>query len=226
VTCVSKYLKQETMKIFNPAREMEVIYNFIDTSRYKRIRMDDIPGFIKKGEKVLMHISNFRPVKNIPNIIGIFNRVRKHLKARLVLIGEGPEICRARALVEKLDIAGEVFFMDRQENIIPFLSVADIYLLPSKSESFGLSALEAMSCGVPVIGTSEGGLKELVEDGKSGFIFEPDDLDSMSEAALKILTDRQFGEKMKFEARERAKLFDAEIIVPGYESLYRKILND
>ena len=226
ITCVSNYLKETTAKIFKINKEMEVIYNFVDTGKYKRT--DDNRrniDFIDKDDKVIMHISNFRPVKRIESIVKVFYSVSKSVKSKLLLVGDGPDICKIRSMVNKLNLQNKVLFLGIQENIIPLLSISDVYMLPSKSEGFGLSALEALSCEVPVIGTNVGGLKEVIENGKSGFIFNPEDIDSMSEAAIKILCNTDTRVKMGAEARKRAKLFDSKLIVPKYLEYYKKILN-
>ncbi|OFW51375.1 MAG: N-acetyl-alpha-D-glucosaminyl L-malate synthase BshA [Actinobacteria bacterium RBG_13_35_12] len=225
VTCVSNYLKETTARIFEINKEMEVIYNFVDTEKYKRTAGNrrDIK-FVGKDDKVIMHISNFRPVKRIENIVKVFSIVSKEVKSKLLLVGDGPDICRIRIMVNKLNLEDKVLFMGIQENIIPLLNISDVYMLPSKSEGFGLSALEALSCEVPVIGTNVGGLKEVVEHGKSGFIINPEDIDSMSEAAIKILGSEETRSKMGAEARKRAKLFDSRLIVPKYLEYYKKIL--
>jgi len=226
ITCVSEYLKDATRKIFGIDREMRVIYNFVDTNKYKRAaHYKDNMNFIKKDEKVIIHISNFRPVKKIDSVIKVFYRINKELNSRLLLVGDGPDICLARDLVDRLGLGGKVVFLGRQENIIPLLSVSDLFLLPSTSESFGLSALEALSCEVPVIGTSIGGLKEVVLNGRCGFVFPPDDIDAMSKAALEILSNKNLMDKMRFEARKRAKRFDSRIIIPQYIKYYEEVLN-
>ena len=227
VTCVSNYLKETTKKIFSTDKEMEVIHNFVDTEKYKRTSKNrENIEFVGRDEKVIMHISNFRPVKRIENIVKVFYLVSKEVKSKLLLVGDGPDICRIRSLVCKLNLEDKVLFLGIQENIIPLLNTSDVYMLPSKSEGFGLSALEALSCGVPVIGTNVGGLKEVVEHGRSGFIFDPGDIDSMSEAVIKILGSKEIRLKMGIESRKRAKLFDSKLIVPQYLKYYKKILNN
>jgi N-acetyl-alpha-D-glucosaminyl L-malate synthase BshA len=167
VTCVSNYLKEATSKVFKINKEMKVIYNFVDTSKYKRINVDRKKfGFIDEDDMVITHISNFRPVKKIENIVKVFSRVSEELKSKLILAGDGPELCKIRNMVKELNLEDKVFFTGIQEDIISILSISDLYMLPSKSEGFGLSALEALSCEVPVIGTGLGGLKEVIEQGK------------------------------------------------------------
>ena len=226
VTCVSNYLKETTKKTFKIDKEIEVIHNFVDTERYKRTDKNRMNmDFIDKDEKVIMHISNFRRVKNINNIIKVFCLVSREVKSKLILVGDGPDMCNIRGMTSKLNLKDKVIFMGIQDNIIPLLNICDLYMLPSKSEGFGLSALEALSCGVPVIGTSIGGLKEVVEHGKSGFIFDPGDIDSMAESAVKILSSDVKRTGMADEARKRAELFDGSLIVPKYLKYYEKVLN-
>lgn len=227
ITCVSDYLKVETEKIFDVSKDMQVIHNFVDTKKFKRLEgiQKESLGFLKDTDKVMTHISNFRPVKKIDNIIRVFSKVVEETDCRLLLVGDGPEIGRCRALVESLGIRDKVFFMGMQERIVPILSVSDIYMLPSKSESFGLSALEALSCSVPVIGTEIGGMNEVIQYGVNGYLFDPDDVDAMSEAAIEILQDRQKRERMGLKARERAEEFDDGIVVPKYIDYYNHVLN-
>ena len=234
ITCVSRYLKEATEKIFNINKEMKVIYNFVDTQRYKKdSRLDrglnkkdvsDNFSFIDKDDMVISHISNFRPVKKVQNIIKAFCKITRNVKAKLIMVGDGPEIRKCKILVEKLNLADKVFFAGICENIIPVLSVSDLYVLPSKSESFGLSALEALSCSVPVVGTKFGGLPEVVVDGICGYLIDPDNVEQLADSSLKILCDKELKNKMSYEARERAKLFDSSIIIPQFLNYYKYVL--
>ena len=230
ITCVSNYLKKSTEEIFKIKKDMRVIYNFVDTARYKRESLDrenvDFLKYIKKGDKVISHISNFRPVKKIQNIIKAFCRISREVQSKLLLVGEGPEAARCKIMVEKLKLEDKVFFLGRYDDIIPVLSASDLYMLPSNSESFGLSALEALSCSVPVIGTNTGGLPEVVIDGQCGYLCDPDDIKSLANRALKILCSEELAKKMGHEARKRAKLFDSSIIVPQYINYYNEVLNN
>ena len=227
VTCVSNYLKETTSKVFEINKEMKVIYNFVDTEKYKRAAniSKKIVGPIDEDDMVITHISNFRSVKKIDNIVRVFCRVSEEVKSKLILVGDGPELCRIRNMVKEINLEDKVFFVGVQQDIISILSISDLYMLPSESEGFGLSALEALSCEVPVIGTNIGGLKEVIEEGKSGYTFDPDDIDSMSEAAIKILKNKEVRMEMGTEARKRAKLFDSSVIVPQYLDYYERILN-
>jgi len=225
ITCVSNYLKQLTMETFNIKKDIKVIYNFVDTSKYKRNQCDKKKlGLIKKNEFGIIHVSNFRPVKKIRNIVEMFHRVRKEVNCKLILVGEGPELSIVKEMVNNLNLSSKVFFLGRKDNVVPLLNCADLYLLPSKSESFGVSALEALSCGVPVIGTNVGGLKEVVIDGVCGYLFDPEDIDAMTKASINILNNRSFLDKMSAGARETALKFDSKVIIPKYIEYYKTII--
>jgi N-acetyl-alpha-D-glucosaminyl L-malate synthase BshA len=225
ITCVSNYLKDTTKETFKINKEMKVIYNFIDTKRYRRTTENNKKSdFVDRDDKVVIHISNFRQLKNIDNIIKVFSLVSREVKSKLLLVGDGPDSYHIRNMVDRLKLEDKVIFLGIQENIIPLLNISDLYMLPSKSEGFGLSALEALSCEVPVIGTSVGGLKEIVEHGRSGFVFDPEDIDSMTKAAVKILSSDDIRLKMGREARKRSKLFDVNTIVPQYIDYYNTVL--
>jgi len=225
VTCVSEYLKNTTIKTFDAIKEMEVIYNFVDTSKYKKDISCINTDLAEEGEKVISHISNFRPVKKIGNILKVFCNISKKVQCKLILAGDGPEMSKIRNMVDRLDLNNRVEFIGRQEDVIPLLNISDLYMLPSKSESFGLSALEAMSCSVPVIGTSEGGLSEVVEDGISGYICDPYDIKKMSKVAISILTNKDKRSRMGNAARKRAEDFDSKKIIGKYIDYYKKIID-
>ena len=224
VTCVSEFLKSTTKETFDIKRGMEVIHNFVDTEVYKRDGNRKNLDMIEPDDKVIIHISNFRPVKRISSIIEVFCNISKKVKSKLLLVGDGPEMCKIRNMVSKLDLDNKVIFMGRQNDIIPLLNISDLYMLPSKSESFGLSALEAMSCEVPVIGTSIGGLKEVVEHGISGYICDPGDIKAMSKAAVAVLANKKNRIKMGLAARVRAKKFDSKNIIDKYVDYYKEVL--
>jgi N-acetyl-alpha-D-glucosaminyl L-malate synthase BshA len=235
VTCVSQYLKNATIETFDIKKDMRVIYNFVDTEKYKRAydnrqdyivkTCDNEAGFVKKDDFVITHISNFRPVKKVQNIIKAFCIISRHVNAKLMLVGDGPEVSWCKIIAEKLGIIDKICFAGLRENIVPILNISDLYMLPSVNESFGLSALEALSCSVPVIGTKNGGLPEVVEDNVSGFLVDPDDVDMISDCALKILSSRELKEKMSSAARKRALKFDSKIIVPQYLDYYNEVIN-
>ncbi len=224
VTSVSEFLKGATIDTFDIKREVEVIHNFVDTEVYKRDENRKNLDMIEPDDKVIIHISNFRPVKRIGSIVKVFCNISKKVKSKLLLVGDGPEMCKIRDMVSKLDLDNKVIFMGRQNDIIPLLNISDLYMLPSKSESFGLSALEAMSCEVPVIGTSIGGLKEVVEHGISGYICDPGDIKAMSKAAIAVLANKNNRIKMGLAARARAKKFDSKNIIDKYIDYYEKVL--
>jgi len=222
---VSSYLKEETRKKFQVARPIQVIYNFVDTQRFRPLQGKRENSF---GDgKILMHISNFRPVKRIGDIVRIFANMRKALSAKLVMIGDGPERASAEALADELKLGGEVHFLGNQVGVEQLLGQADLFLLPTDGESFGLGALEAMSCGVPVIGCQKGGLPEVVLHGQTGYLAPVGDVEAMSQCALKILTDDDLRKEMGENARQRVlETFDAKLIVPQYEEFYRQVVGE
>lgn len=238
ITCVSKFLKDATCSTFGIKEDrIEVIYNFVDTNEYKMVFgiddfkrkkiFNDLIGyeFIKSKDKVISHISNFRPVKNVANIIKAFCKIIKEVPAKLLLVGEGPDVSWCKIICKKLGIEDKVLFLGLLEDIKPVLNASDLYLLPSKSESFGLSALEALSFSVPVVGTKNGGLKEVVDDGVNGFLIEPDNLDEIAEKSLEIISDEKFHLTMSINARKKAEMFDASVIIPQYFNYYKNLLN-
>jgi len=236
VTCVSEYLRKATEETFDIKKDMRVIYNFVDTQKYKRCQaisreavigklFKDKPGNIEKDEFVISHISNFRPVKKVQNIIKAFCKMTRQVNAKLLLVGDGPDVSWCKIIADKLGLNDRVYFMGLMEDIVPVLSISDLYMLPSSSESFGLSALEALSCSVPVIGTKNGGLPEVVQEGVSGYLIDPDDVDAIADAALSILSSKKLIEDMGTNARKRALMFDSNKIVPQYLSYYNEILN-
>ncbi|HLG17378.1 MAG TPA: N-acetyl-alpha-D-glucosaminyl L-malate synthase BshA [Blastocatellia bacterium] len=230
VTAISRHLRDATLETFCTGCRIEVIYNFVDTDYYKRESNDDVrkqlaPG----GEKLLLHISTFRPVKRITDCIEILARVRGNgsIAARLIMCGDGPERAEAEALAAKLGVTRAVQFVGKQpqSQIRDYLSVADLLLLPSQTESFGLAALEAMSCEVPVIATRVGGIPEVVGDGECGYLFDVGDVAGMSEAALRILSDDRERERLGRRGREvAASRFATGMIIPQYEALYQRVI--
>ncbi len=227
VTAVSNYLRDETIKTFKPEVPIRVIYNFIredfkpsEQCIYLRKRISP------NGEAVLVHLSNFRPVKRVLDTVKIMYEVRKTHPVRLVLIGDGPDRPKAEELARKLDIEHDVLFLGKQDDIYGLLAVGDIFLLPSESESFGLAALEAMTCGLPCITSDAGGLPELNLHGETGFIAPVGNIEKMSEYVRRLLTDHGLRETLSKTAREQAlKRFDSKIIIPQYLQLYQEVLN-
>ena len=226
VTAVSEYLKNETMRQFRIQNHIRVIPNFVDIHDFTGSpRECSRKHFAPKGEKVLMHVSNFRPVKRVQDIIKVFANVHSKLPAKLVLIGEGPEKDPALDLAKSLGIHQDIICLGKQDSLQDLLPCADLYLLPSELESFGLSALEALASGVPVIGTNAGGLPEVVIHGENGFLRPVGDIEGMTEGSLKLLTDGKLMLKFKTSARERAvQFFDTDERIAEYENFYLDVL--
>jgi N-acetyl-alpha-D-glucosaminyl L-malate synthase BshA len=225
VTAVSSYLEQRTRETFHPNRPIRVIPNFVDTARFRPGQEEARHGFARPGEPILLHLSNFRPVKRVTDVIRIFAKVRQEVPAKLLMVGDGVERPTAQYLARELNIEKHVLFLSRQDDIPGLMKVADLFLLPSEQESFGLAALEAMSCGVPVIASQVGGLPEVIEDGVSGFLYPVGDVEGMAEGALRVLMNEPFHRRLAQAARQRVlDHFDASHIVPQYEALYRDLL--
>jgi N-acetyl-alpha-D-glucosaminyl L-malate synthase BshA len=235
VTAISRYLREATHKAFCPDCEIEVIYNFIDAEYYRREPSDEArQSLAPAGQRIVLHISTFRPVKRISDCIEIIARMNKLETApgtrpgvKLVMCGDGPERADAEALAVRLGVAGSVKFVGKQpqSRVRDYLSVADLLLLPSQTESFGLTALEAMACEVPVIATRVGGIPELVEDKGCGYLFEIGDVDAMAAAALRVLSDDAERERLGRRGREIAVTnFTTDKIIPQYEELYERVV--
>ncbi|MBK7378917.1 MAG: N-acetyl-alpha-D-glucosaminyl L-malate synthase BshA [Ignavibacteriales bacterium] len=228
VTAVSKFLKEKTLTNYDIEKDIEVIPNFVDTSIFKPIEHCIHKGHIApKGEKILIHTSNFRPVKRVPDTIRIFDLVKKEVPSKLLLVGDGPERSECERLCRQLDLCDDVKFLGKQDGLVEILNSADLFLIPSQSESFGLAALEAMACGLPVISSSVGGLPELVKHNESGFIAEIGDVERMAKYAIDLLTNEKKYSLFSKNARERAvQLFDVSKVVPMYEKHYQNILEN
>ncbi len=225
VTAVSHYLKEETYRSFGcEGCAIEVIPNFVNLQEYRPLDPRPRPAFVPAGSKFLIHVSNFRPVKRVPEVVRIFAAVRRAMPAVLVLVGDGPQRLEAEAEVDRLGLRKEVFFLGKLESVVDLLQGADLFLLPSASESFGLAALEAMACGVPVVASRVGGVPEVVVDGESGILIPPDRVDEMAEAAVELLGDEARLQEMRRGAVARAQVFSADRIVPLYEQLYRRLV--
>ncbi|MFC2093815.1 N-acetyl-alpha-D-glucosaminyl L-malate synthase BshA [Bacteroidota bacterium] len=229
VTAVSNFLRDKTLSNYKVNKDIEVIPNFINIEKYKRLDNNTTNCFRKNfapgNEKILIHTSNFRPLKRVQDVIEIFAKVNKEVPSRLMLIGDGPKRSDCERLCRELDIFNLVKFMGKQDAIVELLSIADLFIMPSQSESFGLSALEAMSCSVPVISTSVGGLPELNIHGETGFIAEIGDTNRMAKYAIDLLTNEKKYDLFQANARNRAIDFSDEKIIPYYEKFYEKVLN-
>ena len=230
VTAVSKFLKDKTQQQYKINKDIEVIPNFIDINKYKREEDEKAKCFKKNfapnNEKILIHTSNFRPLKRVQDVIRVFNEVKKKVESKLILVGDGPERGECERLSRELGIFEEIKFMGKQDALVELLSVADIFIIPSQSESFGLSALEAMACGVPVISSSVGGLPELNHHGETGYIAEIGDVERMSKYIIELLTNEKRYELFSRNARKRAEEFSEENIVPMYEKFYERVLGE
>jgi N-acetyl-alpha-D-glucosaminyl L-malate synthase BshA len=226
VTAVSEYLRKRTVDEFQISRPITVVPNFVDCNVYGQSTDINLRAkFAEPNEAILIHISNFRPVKRVEDVIEIFSRVRKRMPARLLMVGDGPERPKAEWLAGTHGVAEDVLFLGKQNDMNQFLSVADVLLLPSELESFGLVALEAMACEVPVIATRVGGIPEVVRDGADGFLYAVGDVTGMAEGCLAILKDPWRRAEMGREARNHARSeFCASKIVVHYENLYSETI--
>ncbi len=224
VTTVSESLKQDTYAHFDVKKEIHVIPNFIDLERFKRQEKDHFKKAIcPNNEKLLVHTSNFRKLKRIQDVLYVFAEVRKHIPSKLLLVGDGPERAAMEAICRELDITADVRFLGKLDAVEEVLSVADLFLMPSESESFGLAALEAMACQVPVVSTNIGGIPELNIHGFSGFTADVGDVAAMVKHALHILQDDNLP-TFRAQAFQRAEVFALAKILPQYEQLYEAVL--
>ena len=226
VTCVSASLKRDTLEKFDINNEIEVVPNFIDISKYilqqKRCIVENTES---NKVPIITHVSNFRPVKNIKNVVLVFNNIQKEIPSKLLMIGEGPEKEMAEKLCKELSIENKVEFLGNSNQVEKNLCHSDLFLLPSNTESFGLAALEAMASKVAVISSDAGGLSEINIHGETGYLTKPDDIELMSKYAISILKDSSLLEKFKNKAFKMAKAFDINNIVPIYEKIYKRALN-
>ena len=223
LTAVSRFLQRETVRAFGcTGCQIEVIPNFIDPELYDRSRYKAaLRDQFAPGDRVLMHISNFRPVKRVRDVVRIFARVRQEIPSVLVMVGDGPDRVHAEAEAREQGVEDRVFFLGKIETVAPLLSAADLFLLPSQSESFGLSALEALASGVPVVGSNVGGLPEVVRDGVSGALCGVGDTEAMARASIDILRDRNRWQEMSgFAARDARERFAIDDVVEQYEAFY------
>jgi L-malate glycosyltransferase len=227
VTAVSHSLVKQTYELLQPNKDILTVYNFIDDRVYYKKDSAHLRSEygIKPEEKVIIHVSNFRKVKRVPDVIKAFDIIRKEMPAKLLLVGDGPEMTIVSQLVEDLNLADYVLFLGKQENLEELYSISDLKLLLSEKESFGLVLLEAMACGVPCIGTNIGGIPEVISDGDTGFICEVGNVEEIAERAIQILSDEQLHKTMAVNSIHRVKTkFNAHAIVQEYETIYKNLL--
>ncbi|GAB4340405.1 MAG: N-acetyl-alpha-D-glucosaminyl L-malate synthase BshA [Flammeovirgaceae bacterium] len=223
VTAVSESLKKETYQHFDIKNEIQVIYNFVDLERFRKQKKEHFRKAIAPaGEKLIIHTSNFRKVKRIEDVIQVFYRVKQQIPAKLLLAGDGPELSRAEDLCQELKISDDVRFLGKLEAIEEVLSVSDLFIMPSETESFGLAALEAMACELPCITSNAGGLPELIVHGVTGFMSKVGDIDDMVKNAIYIL-DKENLPRFKANALAHARKFALPNILPQYEAMYQKV---
>ena len=227
VTAVSESLRRSTCSELAVHREIDVIPNFLDCDRYRR---REFPGLRARYAadpqmRVVMHISNFRPVKRLDSVVEVFARLAARVPATLLLVGDGPELGTARRMARQLGVAELVQCLGAQEDVQPLLSIADLFLLPSEQESFGLAALEAMACEVPVVASNAGGLPEVIEHGVTGFLHPVGDVEAMAESGVAVLNDPALHRRVVEAALQRVReLFCVNRVVPMYEALYRRVV--
>jgi L-malate glycosyltransferase len=228
VTAVSHSLVQQTKELFKVQRDIECVHNFIDGDLFHPETAPKLRScFAARGERVLLHISNFRKVKRLPDLIAVFKRVVETMPAQLLLVGEGPELNTVRELVSHYGLNDRVHFLGKQDDVAPLLASADLFLLPSEKESFGLVALEAMACGVPVIGSNAGGIPEVVVHGQTGYIASVGDVETMAQYAIQLLTDSSLYNQVSQQARKRAiGTFSLAEKVEEYERIYERLACD
>ncbi|MFS1512378.1 N-acetyl-alpha-D-glucosaminyl L-malate synthase BshA [Chengkuizengella sp. SCS-71B] len=227
VTAVSKDLIQETQSLFSIEKPIDLTYNFVDKREYyPREVSESRKDFAQPNEKILIHISNFRPVKRILDVLDIFYKVNQKIPSKLLFVGEGPELSKVQCKAEKLGIEDRIIFLGKQDDVAQVLSLADVMLLPSEKESFGLVALEAMACGVPTIGSNAGGIPEVVTQGETGYLANIGDTNQMAEDAIKILCDPDLYDQFVNNGLERSRYyFCNNVITETYEKIYYRVLN-
>ena len=225
VTAVSESLKQDTYKHFKTKKDIHVIPNFICLNKYKEYKGCGRNYFAAADETIVMHVSNFRKVKRIEDAVRVFRKMRSRVKAKLILVGDGPERNNVEHLCRELEVFNDVKFLGKVKEVEEILSFADLFLLPSEHESFGLSALEAMAAGVPVVSSNTGGIPEVNVHGKTGFLANVGDVDAMTKFALQIVEDHDLLAQMKVNARKRAEDFALEKILPMYMKVYESVIN-
>ena len=226
VTCVSKSLMEDTREFFGIKREIKVIPNFIDIDKYaKKHNLCQGNMLAQDDEKIIVHVSNFRPLKRIIDVLKIFEKINQNIDSKLIMVGDGPDKKKAKEFLRKNNLKNKVIFLGKTSEVDEILCSSDLFLLPSEKESFGLAALEAMALKVPVISTNTGGLKDLNINGNSGYTSDIGDIDSMAENAIKILSDGSLEKKYRNQAFENAKKYDIKTVIPLYEKIYDQALN-
>lgn len=224
ITAVSENLRAETFKSFAIEKEIHVIPNFVDANRFHLTNKEHFKKMLApNGERILAHVSNFRKVKRVEDVLAVFQRVRETMPSKLLMIGDGPERQTAEDLCRRLEICNDIRFLGKQDQMEEILNIADLFLLPSQYESFGLAALEAMACGVPVISSNAGGLPEINIQGKTGFLADVGDVDTMAADAITILSSDESLQQFKDNALAHAAEFSINKIVPLYENLYEEV---
>jgi N-acetyl-alpha-D-glucosaminyl L-malate synthase BshA len=227
ITAVSQNLADETYRNFKIEKEIKVIQNFVDVKRFRKKPIDAFRRVIAPHhEKIVMHASNFRKLKRVTDVVRIFSEINKKVPSKLLFVGDGPERPAAESLARELGVYDETRFVGRQEQIEEVLAISDLFILPSDYESFGLAALEAMAAGVPVISSNAGGLPEVNIEGETGYLADVGDVDTMSQRAIELLSDENKLKHFKTKAAAHARLYDIETIVPRYEALYNRFLQN
>ncbi len=225
VTAVSQSLKDDTLDLFNIERNIKVIYNFIDFERFRKTDKEHFKKLIApEGERIIAHTSNFRKVKRVEDVVLIFKKIHDKVPSKLLMIGDGPERQNCERLCRELGICDDVRFLGKQDAIEELLAICDLFVIPSESESFGLAALEAMACEVPVISSNSGGLPEVNTQGVTGFLSEPGNVDEMAENAIKLLQNEEMLAQFRANALAQARRFDIENVLPDYEAYYKEVL--
>ncbi len=225
VTAVSQYLEQRTRDVFNIDCDIKVIYNFIDFSRFKKTDKDHFKkALAPHGEKILVHTSNFRKVKRVEDVIKVYAQVHERVSSKLLLIGDGPERKRLEDLCRQMGLYEDIRFLGKQDAVEELLAISDLFLIPSGEESFGLAALEAMACEVPVISSDVGGLPEVNEDGVTGYLCKLGDIKGMADRSVEILSNPHLLSEMSGNALQRAKEFDIKKILPVYLDYYQEVI--
>ncbi len=228
ITAVSHNLKQETLSNFNIQKEIDVIYNFVDVQRFQRKEKEHFKRMIApNGERIITHVSNFRKVKRVDDVIKIFEKIRKEVPSKLIMIGDGPERTEAEELVKQFcNLQTDVRFLGKQEQVEEIFSISDLFLLPSAYESFGLAALEAMACGIPVISSNAGGLPEINQQGVTGYLSDVGDVADMAQNSISILKEDAILKGFKEAAYKQAHSFTIDKVVPEYEALYIRVIDE